>query len=143
MSSPGYFTPEFHATLERIRQGRDYGEQKLRPDFDPKLAKDVADDFIQGREISDYRMALERAGFVWWPPARLPLMAGGVLQPDGQWRHQGMRIAFTEKDILGSSDFSTPQEFAEWIDKVKLVRRLARQGMRVVNGRLINRRTGR
>jgi hypothetical protein len=143
VSEPAYYTPEFWQTLERIRQGTDHGNEKLRPDFDPKLAKDVAEHFIRGRKIDAYRPALERAGFTFYHPSQLPPLAGGGPRLEGEWRNARMRLAFTDRDILGSSDFSNPQEFAEWIAKVKLARRLAAQGLRVVDNRLIDRRRGR
>lgn len=109
--------------MERLSEGRGFGDGNLRPSFDPKLHRDVVAETIRGRKIGDYRQALEAHGFRFYPPERLPRWNNGQQRTEGEWRSERTRLALTEQEVLMHE---TPQKFWEWVEKVKLQRRAAR-----------------
>ncbi len=115
------------ATLERIRRGQDHGLDTIRPRFDPQVYADVVDDAVHGRRIEDYKQALEKAGFRYYSPRELPLWADGKERTEGEWRHVGLRLAFTENEIV--SKFASAEDFWTWLQRYGMRHRAARSGL--------------
>jgi hypothetical protein len=113
---------ELEKTLDRIKQGTDYGTDAVRP-FDPKQAKEWQEELAEGKSAEIYRQCLESHGFVWWPLSRLQAQAlpGVMLLTEGQWRNLRLKpaLAFTPKDL--TSGFPTgPESLDRFIREHKL-----------------------
>ena len=119
------FNPEeFERTMQALRDGTSAADMPVRPMFDPVQHRNVVEESVHGRRIENYRTALERAGFVFYPKGSIPpgCQSTNPLEPPrpimtGQWRRlpsgtlQG--LAFTDDQIL--SWFQTPEDFWRWI----------------------------
>jgi hypothetical protein len=85
----------------------------------------VVEDAVHGRRVEDFKMALERGGFVFWPKGSIPpgCESTNPLEPprplmEGQWRRPAdrklpKRLALTDAQV--TAWFSSPQEFWEWL----------------------------
>lgn len=124
MALPSQFDPEsFAATMAALKDGTSAADEVARPGFDPGQYKQAVEEGHHGRRIEQYRMALERAGFAYWPKGSIPPGCEGTeFEPprpllEGQWRRPPnrflpMRLALTETQI--PAWFSTPEEFWKW-----------------------------
>lgn len=153
MDPRGQFShDEFVATIARLRAEMGHGDTgTLRPDFDPRLDRDVRSDAVKGRKIQDYKVALEAIGFRYTPADKLPPYRDQFFRivgfhAEGEWRFERMRLAFTDREIL--QRFASPEEFVTWMEKVVTAKRLAASGLYLGNDKrgrqqLMNRRTKR
>lgn len=119
---------DFQEALDRIRQGRDYGEIQATG-VDPKQAAEKIDASIEHRQIIDYKAVLERTGFkrfeAWELDQRYGFMRDGSPHLQGEWRNEKYRFAFTNLDIL--SKFLKPESFWEFMCEQRVRRRVAMQ----------------
>ena len=125
---------EFSATMDRLRNGQGFGDGPVRPDFDPAQHREMLSDAVHGRRIEDYRQALERAGFRYYPTGSIPpgCEASGFM-PDrplveGQWRRPPSRhiktpLAMTDAQV--TAWFSGPEEFWKWMQELATKERAA------------------
>lgn len=106
---------EFARSLERVAADMGLGDDNPRPAFDPKLAKDVRDEKLRGNKIDRYSQALSSLGMVWLPKEALGVWNDGRPHTESMWIHPdpGMRVAFTESDILQL--FSGPEDLYLWM----------------------------
>ena len=112
---------EFAATMNRLTDRKGYGDEVIKPKFDPVQFVEARAEAEHGRRIQDYVTALERAGFVFWPANSIP---PGCLNPlmEGQWRRRPdrrvpRRIAMTDSDV--SSWFPEgPEQLWTWLQKL-------------------------
>ena len=119
------FNPEeFERTVQALREGTSAADSPSRPPFDPYQARQVAAEAVHGRRIEDYRRALERAGFTYWPAGMIPPgCEGNPLEPPrpltvGQWRRPAdgkipKRLALTDDQI--TAWFHGPEELWRWL----------------------------
>lgn len=128
---PDFNEGQFREALARVSEGMGHGDTPAKPDFDPKQHKDVVDAYVQGRDIEDYRPALERFGFKYWPAdvlnKRMP-MGNGQTHRDGQWRSVQMRMGFTSDEICAHFP-GGPPEFAVWLERQIMSRRARQSGL--------------
>ena len=136
MALDSRFNPaEFSATImDRLRNGHGFGDGPARPDFDPAQHREIVSEAVHGRRIEDYRQALERAGFRYYPTGSIPpgCEANGSM-PDrplveGQWRRPPSRniktpLAMTDDQV--TSWFSSPEEFWRWMIELATKERVA------------------
>ena len=126
MSDGTTFNPEeFSRTMAALRDGTSAADAPLRPAFDPAQHREVVQDAVHGRRIEQFKQALERAGFTYWPPNTIPpgCESTNPLEPprplvEGQWRRPAdrqlpKRLALTEAQI--TAWFFGPEEFWKWL----------------------------
>lgn len=129
------FNPaEFSATMDRLRNGQGFGDGPVRPDFDPLQHREHVTEAVHGRRVEDYRQALERAGFRYYPMGSIPpgCEASGAM-PDrplieGQWRRppsRHIKTALALTDAQVTSWFSGPEEFWRWMQEMATKERAA------------------
>lgn len=146
MALPSSFDQaEFAAAMERLQEGTSAADEPARPLFNLQQHMEVVEECVHGRRIEDFKMALERGGFTYWPKGSIPpgCEARGPLEPprplvEGQWRRPrdrrlGTNLAFTEAQVL--SWFSSPEEFWKWLEgqanQWKLVKAAADRNRRI------------
>ena len=111
--------------IEKIRRNQDEGSFNPRPEIDLKQQKEFLAEARDGRTPDAYKCALERANFVFHPPACRCASCATVLNEEGIWRHERMKAAFTPNDV--TTLFLSPEKLVAWIDEQKLVLRLAKR----------------
>ena len=116
---------EFERTMQALKEGTSAADVPTRPAFDLVQHRNVVEDAVHGRHIEDYKRALERGGFTYWPKGSIPpgCEAKNILEPprplvEGQWRRPAdrklpKRLALTEAQVLAW--FSSPEEFWTWL----------------------------
>ena len=120
------FDPEeFARTMQALRDGTSAADTPLRPAFNPIQHREVVDEAQHGRRIEQFKQALERAGFTYWPANSIPpgCESTNPLEPprplvEAQWRRPAdrqlpKRLAMTEAQV--TAWFSGPEEFWRWI----------------------------
>lgn len=95
-------TAAFEATVDRIRRNEDFSKLNPRPAIDEKQRAELLADQCQGRTDELYRQCLTYHGFKWFEVQQLPMLEGGVYRREGEWRHIGLRIAFTPTELASS-----------------------------------------
>lgn len=140
MALPSRFDPEeFQRTMEALRDGTSAADMVARPEFDAAQARNFVEDAQHGRRIEQYRSALERGGFTYWPKGAIPpgCEARSPFEPPrpllvGQWRRPADRklpkpLALTDAQVVAW--FATPEELWSWLKDLATVerRRLQRQ----------------
>jgi hypothetical protein len=126
MSDGTRFDPEeFERTMKALKDGTSCADVPARPLFDPAQYRNVVEDAVHGRRVEDFKVALERGGFVFFPKGSIPpgCESTNPLEPprplvEGQWRRAAdrklpMRLAFTDNQVVAW--FSTPEEFWRWL----------------------------
>jgi hypothetical protein len=127
MASPvdSAFNPaEFSATMDRLRNGQGFGDGPVRPEFDPAQHREMVSEAVHGRRIDEFRQALERAGFKFYPAGSIPpgCEANGTMPArplvEGQWRRPPTRnlktpLAMTDAQV--TSWFTGPEELWKWL----------------------------
>ena len=126
MSTPAPFNPEeFARTMAALKDGTSCADMVARPAFDPAQHRNVVEDAQHGRRVEQFKQALERAGFTYWPANSIPpgCESTNPLEPsrpilEGQWRRPAdkqlpKRLALTDAQV--TAWFSGPEEFWEWI----------------------------
>lgn len=129
MALPSQFNPEeFAATMSAIKDGTSPADDVARPDFDAVQYQQAVSEGQHGRRIDQYKQALERAGFTFWPRGSIPPGCEGtnILEPprplmEAQWRRPAdrrlpKRLAFTEAQI--PAWFATPEELWKWLENL-------------------------
>lgn len=129
MGDPAPFNAEeFARTLQAIKDGTSAADTPMRPGFDPIQHREVVAEAQHGRRIEDYRRALERAGFTYWPANSIPpgCESTNPLEPsrplvEGQWRRPAdarlpRRLALTDSQV--TAWFTGPQELWEWLKQL-------------------------
>lgn len=129
MAEPAPFNPEeFARTMQALKEGTSSADTPMRPDFDPLQHREVVAEAVHGRRIEDYRQALERAGFVYWPAHSIPpgCESTNPLEPsrplvEGQWRRPAdarlpRRLALTDANV--TSWFSGPEDLWKWLSEL-------------------------
>ena len=145
------FDPEaFERTMRALKEGTSAADVPARPLFDPVQHRNVVEDAIHGRRIEDYRMALERGGFTFWPKGTIPpgCEATSLTEPprpllEGQWRRPAdrklnRRLALTDAQV--TAWFSSPEEFWRWLTTMstteqRLAKRQASRPLRLAMSR--------
>lgn len=127
-AKPKYSEQRFQEAIARVRSGQDLGEGDPRPALDPKLQRDVAEAYVQGRKIEDYRQVLEYYGFAWYPIEKLPPLPDGQPHREGQWRSNRHRMAFTSDEICAHFPLG-PGEFDRWMKRQILAKRARAAGL--------------
>jgi hypothetical protein len=123
------FNPRaFDATMERIRQDRDFGSTNSRPRFDPVLYRDVVDDAKHGRKIDDYRQCLERLGARFYTPRQRGPFADGQPRTEGEWIIADIHCAMTSDQICAWFP-GGPEELWEWVAQLRLENRAQQAGL--------------
>jgi hypothetical protein len=129
MSKAPKFDPaELARTLERMTQGKDFGQGEQRPEFDHKLHKDVVDASVRGRRVEEYKQVLDHYQFSYFPADKCPRLQNGQHPTEGQWRSQKYRMAFTSDEVCAHFP-AGPMEFDQWMKKQILKRRAAVSGL--------------
>lgn len=131
MERPRFDHGEFRRTMERLKEGTDHGTMEARPQFDYKQNLEHREEAKHGRRIGDFIQALERSGFSFWPKGSIPPGCAGngtVFDPprplaEGQWRRPPDRelpraLALTDDQV--AAWFTSPKEFWEWIQSLKM-----------------------
>lgn len=126
MAEPAPFNPEeFARTLQALKDGTSAADAPMRPGFDPIQHREVVAEAQHGRRIEDYRQALERAGFTYWPANSIPpgCESTNPLEPsrplvEGQWRRPAdarlpRRLALTDSQV--TAWFSGPEDLWKWL----------------------------
>jgi hypothetical protein len=126
LPAPAPFNPEeFARTMQALKEGTSAADSPMRPTFDPVQHREVVAEAVHGRRIEDFRQALERAGFVYWPANSIPpgCESTNPLEPsrpivEGQWRRipdarLPRRLALKEAQVLAW--FSGPEELWTWL----------------------------
>ena len=129
MADGDRFDPEaFARTMRALKDGTSAADVPARPLFDPVQHRNVVEDAIHGRRIEDYRVALERGGFTFWPKGSIPLgcTAMSPTEPprpllEGQWRRPAdrklnRRLALTDAQV--TAWFATPEELWKWLENL-------------------------
>jgi len=116
---------EFARTMQAIKDGTSAADSPARPAFDPVQHREVVAESQHGRRIEQFKQALERAGFVYWPANTIPpgCESTNPFEPsrpilEAQWRRPAdrklpKRLALTESQV--TAWFSGPEEFWRWI----------------------------
>jgi hypothetical protein len=129
MSDGTRFDPEeFERTMKALKDGTSCADVPARPLFDPAQYRNVVEDAVHGRRVEDFKVALERGGFTFFPKGSIPpgCEATSPLEParpllEGQWRRPPSRLvqglAFTDAQV--TAWFSTPEEFWQWMQTMK------------------------
>lgn len=127
------FNPRLFAeTLDRVRQGTDYGQDNIRPTFDPALHRDVVDDARHGRKVEDYKQCLDAIGFRFKTPAQLGPFSGpggGIPRTEGEWvlRSGSLRLNMTSDEIVAW--FASPEDLWNCVERWKLEQRAEAAGL--------------
>jgi hypothetical protein len=124
--APAPFNPEeFARTLQAIKTGTSAADSPMRPAFDPLQHREVVEEAVHGRRIEDFRQALERAGFAYWPANSIPTGCESTnpLEPsrplvEGQWRRPAdkrlpRRLALTDSQV--TAWFQNPEDLWQWL----------------------------
>ena len=120
------FDPEeFQRTMLALKDGTSAADVPARPAFDYAQHRNVVEEAVHGRRAADYKQALERGGFTYWPKGSIPpgCESTNPLEPprplvEGQWRRPAdrklpKRLALTDAQV--ASWFSSPEEFWKWL----------------------------
>ena len=122
------FDPEgFAQTMRALQDGTSCADVPARPLFDAAQYRNVVEDAVHGRRVEDFKVALERGGFTFFPKGSIPpgCEAQGLEPPrplvEGQWRRPAdrklpKRLALTDAQV--TAWFSSPQEFWEWLTQM-------------------------
>lgn len=124
------------STLQRIREGVDYGNLDMRPGYDGRERAEAVNRVATDRPIDKFHAVLEHHGFRYYPPAVVLDAAvrsgmGGGPELEGEWRNRrvwmnGARgAAFRPSDIL--ANFLTPEDFDKWMKQMLLRAKLQRR----------------
>jgi hypothetical protein len=125
MSEPRFDPEEFERTMRALKEGTSCADMVARPAFDPVQQREVVADAQHGRRVEQFKQALERAGFAYWPANSIPpgCESTNPLEPsrpilEGQWRRPAdkqlpKRLALTDAQV--TAWFSNPQEFWRWM----------------------------
>jgi hypothetical protein len=133
MERPRFDPGEFQRTMERLKEGTDHGAMEARPHFDHKQDLEFREESKHGRRVGDFIQALERAGFKFWPKGAIPPGCEGngtIFDPprplaEGQWRRPPDRAlprALGMTDDQVAAWFSSPEEFWQWIQTLKMTK---------------------
>lgn len=126
---PSRFNPEeFQRTVQALREGTSAADMVARPAFDPTQHREMVSEAVHGRRVEDYRTALERGGFTYYPAGAIPpgCEATSPLDPprpipEGQWRRPAggglPRLALTDAQV--TAWFSGPEELWTWLQNLK------------------------
>ena len=120
------FNPEeFARTMQALKEGTSAADTPLRPAFDPVQHREVVADAQHGRRVEQFKQALERAGFSYWPANSIPpgCESTNPLEPsrpilEGQWRRPAdkqlpKRLALTDSQV--TAWFSSPEDLWTWM----------------------------
>lgn len=127
MARPSFSPTDFAAAVERVRSGKDAGNENPTPTFDPKLHKEVVADARAGRSIDEFKQVLTHYSFIYAPPGAVVM---GRVQKEGVWRRRwreygNLRVGVTENDLL--TMWRSAEDFDQWLKteilKAKLVAR--------------------
>lgn len=120
---------EFWRTVEAIAAERPDEWSNPKPQFDPKLAKDVRDDKLRGNKIGRYEQALRALGMVRLHPKQLGRWNDGRPHAEAMWVHpdRDLQLAFTETDVMAF--FEGPKELYEWATRLKMELAAKRAGL--------------
>jgi hypothetical protein len=111
--------------MQALKEGTSAADTPLRPAFDPVQHREVVADAQHGRRVEQFKQALERAGFSYWPANSIPpgCESTNPLEPsrpilEGQWRRAAdkqlpKRLALTDAQV--AAWFSGPKEFWKWM----------------------------
>ena len=126
MSDGTRFDPdEFSRTMRALQDGTSAADIPCRPMFDHAQYKNVVEDAVHGRRVEDFKIALERGGFRFWPKGSIPpgCESTNPLEPprplgEGQWRRPAdrklpKRLALTDAQV--AAWYSSPEDFWRWL----------------------------
>ena len=126
MADGDRFNPEeFERTMRALKDGTSCADVPARPLFDHAQYRNVVEDAVHGRRVEDFKVALERGGFTFWPKGSIPpgCESTNPLEPprplvEGQWRRPAdrklpKRLALTDAQV--AAWFSSPEEFWTWL----------------------------
>lgn len=95
-------TGAYEETIGRIRRAEDHGSLNPRPALDEKQLQEFQEEQRQGKTDEPFRQCLAYHKFRWFEVQELPMLEGGVYRREGEWRHIGLRLAFTPTDLASS-----------------------------------------
>jgi hypothetical protein len=125
MSEPRFDPEEFERTMRALKDGTSCADMVARPAFDPVQHREVVADAQHGRRVEQFKQALERAGFAYWPANSIPpgCESTNPLEPsrpilEGQWRRAAdkqlpKRLALTDAQV--TAWFSSPEDLWKWM----------------------------
>lgn len=116
-------TGAYQDTIDRVRRAEDHGQFNPRPRLDEQQLREFQEEQRQGLTDEPFRQCLAYHKFRWFEVQELPMLEGGVYRREGEWRHLGLRLAFTPTDL--ASGFPLGPESLDRYVRDLLAERLA------------------